>query len=120
MSIEIRQDEPGKNVADFMRAGHEVFRGDPAWVAPLDMLFKEKLTPAKDPFYKHAEVALFTAWKDGKLVGRVSASVDRSWLDLYKDDTGHFGYFDTIDDEAVARALLERAEAWLLGKGMKR
>ena len=28
--------------------------------------------------------------------------------------------FDTIDDEDVARALIERAEAWLKGKGMKR
>jgi hypothetical protein len=46
--------------------------------------------------------------------------VDRAWLSLWKDQTGHFGYFDTVDDEEVARALLERAEAWLRDKGMKR
>ena len=120
MTIEIRQHEPGKDVRDFIRAGFTVFADDPMWVAPLNMVIEEKLNPAKDPFYKHAEVALFTAWKDGQLVGRVSATVDRSWLGVWNDDTGHFGYFDTIDDENVARALLDRAEKWLREKGMKR
>ena len=120
MSIEIRQHVPGKDTGAFIEAAFEVFRGDKAWIAPLHMMVKERLDPKKDPCHEHIEVALFTAWKDGKLVGRVSASVDRGWLDLWKDSTGHFGYFDTIDDEEVARALLDRAEQWLLAKGMKR
>jgi hypothetical protein len=120
MSIEVREHELGKDTADFIRAGFEVFRGDPAWIPPLDMLMKERLDPKKDPVHHHADVALFTAWKDGVLVGRTSATVDRAWLEQWKDETGHFGYFDTIDDEDVARALLDRAEAWLRAKGMKR
>lgn len=120
MAIEVRQHEPGKDTGDFVRAAFEVYRGDPAWVPPLDMVIKERLDPKKDPVHAHAEVALFTAWKNGRLVGRTSATVDRAWLDTWKDDTGHFGYFDTIDDEDVARALLERAEGWLKQKGMKR
>jgi hypothetical protein len=120
MSIEIRQHGPGKDTGDFIQAGIEVFRGDPAWVPPLGMMIKERLDPKKDPCHEHMDVALFTAWKDGALVGRVSATVDRAWLDQWKDGTGHFGYFDTVDDEAVARALLDRAEEWLRGKGMTR
>ncbi len=120
MTVEIRQHAPGADTRDFIQAGFEVFRGDPAWVAPLGMMIKERLDPKKDPSHKHMDVALFTAWKNGAVVGRVSASVDHAWLDLWKDETGHFGYFDTIDDEEVARALLSRAEAWLRGKGMKR
>lgn len=120
MTVEIRRHEPGKDIKDFMRAGHEVFRDDPSWIAPLDMILGDRLTPSKDPFHKHAEVALFTAWKDGKLVGRTSATVDKAWLDTWKDQTGHFGYFDTIDDVEVARALIGAAEEWLRSKGMKR
>ena len=52
--------------------------------------------------------------------GRLSATVDRSWLETWKDDTGHFGYFDTIDDVEVAGALLGKAESWLRARGMKR
>jgi hypothetical protein len=120
MPIEIRRHQPGKDVEDFIRAGHEVFRGDPAWVPPLHMMIGDRLDPKKEPFYRHAEVALFTAWKDGKLVGRTSATVDRTWLETWKDDTGHFGFFDTTDDVEVARALVKEAEGWLRGRGMKR
>jgi hypothetical protein len=97
-----------------------VFRDDPAWVPPLDMMIRDRLDPKKDPVHRHADVALFTAWNGGRLVGRTSATVDRAWLDTWKDDTGHFGYFDTLDDVDVARALLGEAEAWLRERGMKR
>jgi hypothetical protein len=120
MAIEIRKHEPGVDTGDFIRAGFEVYRGDPAWVPPLDFVIKERLDPRKDPVHRHADVALFTAWKDGHLVGRTSATIDRAWLDTWKDQTGHFGYFDTIDDLDVARALLEKAEEWLGKRGMKR
>jgi hypothetical protein len=120
MTVEVRRHEPGRDTADFIRAGVEVFRGDPAWVAPLHMMIGDRLDPKKEPFHRHAEVALFTARKDGRLVGRVSATVDRSWLDTWKDDTGHFGFFDTIDDVEVARVLVDAAETWLRERGMKR
>jgi hypothetical protein len=120
MTVEIRRHAPGSDTSDFVRAGAEVFRDDPAWIAPLQMMIGDRLDPKKEPFHQHAEVMLFTAWKDGRLVGRTSATVDRAWLDTWKDDTGHFGYFDTIDDVEVARALLGEAEAWLKQRGMKR
>ena len=120
MPIEIREHEPGKDLDDFVRAADVVFEGDPAWVPPLDFEIKERLSPAKNPFFKRGEATLFTAWKDGRLVGRCSASIDRQHLGLWKDDTGFFGFFDTIDDAEVARALIERAEDWLRQKGMKR
>jgi hypothetical protein len=120
MAVEIREHVPGGDTSDFKQVAFEVFQGDPAWVAPLHMVMSEKLDPKKDPFYSHAEVALFTARRDGKLVGRVSATVDQSWLAQYRDETGHIGYFDTIDDVEVARALLDRAEGWLRERKMKR
>jgi hypothetical protein len=120
MGIEIRQHTPGRDVKDFIRAGHEVFRFDPAWVPPLNFEIKERLSPKHNPFFKRGEVALFTAWKNGQLVGRTSATIDREHLRLWKDDTGFFGFFDTIDDQEVATELLRAAETWLKDKGMKR
>jgi len=120
MAIEIRGHQPGKDVADFIRAGAVVFADDPAWVPPLHLMIADRLNPKKEPFYAHAEVALFTAWKDGVLVGRASATVDQGWLAQYNDATGHFGYFDTVNDVEVAQALLRRAEEFLRERGMKR
>jgi hypothetical protein len=46
--------------------------------------------------------------------------VRASRLATWNDETGHFGYFDTVDDIEVATALLRSAEEWLRSRGMKR
>lgn len=120
MTVTIKEHVPGGDVGDFLRAASVVFEGDPHWVRPLDFDIKQRLDPKKNPFFKRAEAVYLTAWKDGKLAGRCSASVDRAYLDLWKNDTGFFGFFDTIDDDAVGRALVDRAAEWLRAKGMKR
>jgi len=119
MTIEIRQHTPGDDIDDFIQAGRVVFRDDPAWVAPLNMDIRDRLTPAKNPFFQHGEVALFTAWRGGRLVGRCSTSIDQEHLALHQDDTGFFGFFDTVDDDEVGAVLLDHARAWLRRRGMK-
>jgi hypothetical protein len=120
MSVEIRQHTPGRDVDDFIRAAHVVFAGDPSWVPPLELMIREQLDPKKNPFFEHGEGMLFTAWKDGKLAGRISAQLDQEHLKRYGDATGFFGFFDTVDDREVAQALLDAAAAWLKEHGLTR
>jgi hypothetical protein len=120
MAIEIREHVPGQDLSDFLRAARIVFEGDPNWVPPLEFDIKQRLTPGKNPFFHRGELALFTAWKDGRLAGRISAQLDHEHLRRYEDRTGFFGFFDTIDDEEVGRALVDAAEKWLVRRGMKR
>ncbi len=119
-NVEVRQLPLGGRIDDFLNVVDYIYRDDPAFVRPLDMDLKDRLNPRKNPFFEHGEGALFCAYRNGWPVGRCSVSVDREHLGRYQDDTGFFGFFDTIDDESVARALLARAEGWLRGKGMKR
>lgn len=84
----------------------------------------ELVDPDKNPFFGHARVQLFIAARGGKPVGRISAHIDELALAMpaeqgFGPGTGFFGYFDA-EDEAVARALLAAAEAWLAGEGMVR
>lgn len=120
MSVEIRKHELGKDVSDFIRAAHVVHAGDPCFVPPLDFMIREQLNPKKNPFFEHATGVLFTAWKDGKLAGRVSAQIDQEHLKRYNDLTGFFGFFDTVEDAGVAQALIDAAAQWLREQGMKR
>src|ERR1700691_2457504 len=113
MPVSIRQHIPGENPGAFIRAGHEVFQGDPTWVPPLHFELRERLHPKKNPFFARAEVALFTAWRGGRVVGRCSAQIDREHLRLWKDDTGFFGFFDTIDDPSVGKELIAAASSWV-------
>ena len=118
--VEIRQIPMGGPIGDFLDVVDYIYRGDPAYVRPLDMELKDRLNPKKNPFFEHGEGAIFCAYRNGYPVGRCTASIDREHLDRYGDGVGFFGFLDTVDDEEVARELLARAESWLRGKGMKR
>ncbi|MGF1466585.1 MAG: hypothetical protein ACFCGT_10655 [Sandaracinaceae bacterium] len=120
MAVEIREHVPGEDLDAFVRAAHVVFASDPAWVPPLELELRARLTPAKNPFFRRGEVSLFTAWRDGRLLGRVSAQLDHEHLRRYRDRTGFFGFFATVDDVEVGEALLDAARAWLRRRGMRR
>jgi len=76
------------------------------------------LSPSQNPFFRRGEVTLFTAWQGQRLVGRCSAQIDREHLRVHNDAAGFFGFFDTIDDREVAKALLDAAAAWLRPRGV--
>jgi hypothetical protein len=117
--IEIRQTRAGGRVRDFLGVVDSIYAGDPNYVRELDFDVKERLDPKKNPFFEHGEATLFTAYRAGRCVGRVSASIDREHLERHKDGAGFFGFFDTVEDQEVATALLRAAEDWLRGRGMK-
>jgi hypothetical protein len=118
-AIEVRQVPPGGNLKDFLDVVTTIYEGDPAFTRPLDQDLKDRLSPKKNPFFDHGEASVFTAHKRGACVGRITASIDREHLERYRDETGFFGFLDTIDDEEVSGALLAKAEEWLRVRGMK-
>jgi hypothetical protein len=118
--VDIRQIPMGGPIDDFLNVVDYIYKSDGAYIRPLDMELKDRLNPKKNPFFEHGEGAIFCAYRNGWVVGRCTASIDREHLDRYGDSVGFFGFLDTVDDEEVARALLARAESWLRGKGMKR
>lgn len=75
------------------------------------------LTP-KHPYHHRAEVTHFLAWLDGKLVGRISAAINRPFNDYYKTRTGFFGFWDVMDNYEVAAVLLDHARDWVKDRGM--
>src|SRR5262245_21125556 len=85
--------------------------GDPHWVPPLRMSEHDRLNPARNPFFDHADVALFLAWRDGAVVGRIAAIDDRLHRDTHGDNIAMFGFFEAADRPA-AQALFATAEAW--------
>jgi hypothetical protein len=118
-TIEVRHVPPGGSLKDFLDVVTLVYKGDPAFTRPLDEDLKDRLNPKKNPFFEHGEGAVFTAHRNGKCVGRITASIDREHLERYRDETGFFGFLDTIDAADVSSALLAKAEEWLRARGMK-
>ncbi len=106
-----------KTKHDFLLTAHVVHAGDPNWVAPLFLERDEHLDPRKNPYFEHAEVQLFVAYRDAKPVGRISAQNDRLRLETLKDNMGMFGFLDAVDEPEVFAALIKSAGDWLRAKG---
>jgi hypothetical protein len=102
----------------FIRLPYRLHQGDPNWIPPLLLERKESLSPKLNPFFDHADVRFFLAWQGERLVGRISAQVDRSALELHRNATGNFGLLAAENDPALVRALLGAAEEWLKGQGI--
>ena len=97
-----------------------IYRDDPNWVPPLIGSTKKMLQPGKHPFHDHSEVALFLARREGEIVGRIAAIVNRRHNEVHQEKTGFFGFFESVDDPLVAGALLDRAARWTGERGMER
>ncbi len=119
--IRIEQVEPGsKGVDRFIALPYRLHEGDPNWVPPLYMERQETLSPKLNPYFQHAEVMYFLALRGDRVVGRISAQIDRAGLEIRKDATGHFGLLAAEDDQAVVDALFAAAADWLRARGMVR
>jgi len=105
---------------DWLSVPHTVFANDPYWVAPLRLSEKERVSPRHNPFFKFGDATFFIAYRNGTPVGRISAQVNRLHLEQHGDSTGHFGFFDCIDDPLIAQALVAAASSWLRARGLKK
>jgi len=117
-NIEIR---PVLNKADrktFVKLLWDIYKDDPNWIPPLIMERMDAIDENKNPYFQHAEVKFWIAYKDGKPVGRISAQIDELVPEYHGVMTGHYGFFDCIDDQQVADALFDTACAWLKENGM--
>jgi len=103
----------------FIELAYRLNLSDPNWIPPLKDEVNGLITPGKNPWFEHGEAQYFLALRDGEVVGRISAQVDRLVLEHMGAGLGQWGMFEA-EDEAVAMALLRAAEAWLRGKGMTR
>ena len=116
--IEVRPVRGRRDMAAFINLPWRLYAHDPAWVPPLKPEVKAHLDRARNPFFEHAEAELFLAWRSGRVVGRISAQIDRSHNERFNEKTGFFGFFEAEDDVTVATALFDKAGAWLKARGM--
>jgi len=108
-----------KSLKKFVDFPFQLYAGHPYWVPPLKKERHNFLNPKKNPFFKDAEVQLFLAVQNSKTVGRISAHVNHRHNKRYQEKTGHFGFFDCVEDKNVAELLLQTAETWLKEKNME-
>ncbi|MFH1086817.1 MAG: hypothetical protein V1772_13775 [Chloroflexota bacterium] len=106
------------DVRRFVRFPFALYRGSPYWVPPLLADARQILDEDHHPYYQHSAAAFFLAERDGEVVGRIAAMDNRPYNAHYRSKVASFGYLETINDEAVARALFDACAAWAAARGL--
>lgn len=102
----------------FLELPYRLHKGDPNFVPPLYMERRDFLDPEKNPFFEHAEVLLFLAKQENRVVGRMAVVEDRNYNAFHDEKVGWFGMYEAEDDEEIASALFAEAKAWVRSRGL--
>jgi GNAT superfamily N-acetyltransferase len=109
-----------RELDEFIKLPWRLYRNEPNWVPPLLLDRKRFFDRKRNPFFAHAEVEFFLAWREGQPVGRITAHIDRHFNEFQHHDWGMFGFFECENDPEAAQALLSTAEEWLRARGRDR
>jgi GNAT superfamily N-acetyltransferase len=108
-----------KQLAAFIDFPHELYADDPNYVPELHIAQRDILTPGKHPFHEHSTLQCFLALdENNKVKGRIAAILNNNHNAFNHTNDGFFGFFDCINDDAVAKALFSEAAKWLKEKGV--
>ena len=118
--VTIRPVRGRRQLKEFVKVPFRVHREHPQWVAPLIFERMQFLDRRKNPWFEHGEAEFLIAEREGEPVGRISAHLDRRWDEFQGGSDAMFGFFETVEDAGVARALLEAAAEWAAARGRER
>ena len=105
-------------LAEFVEFPWTVHRADRMWIPPLREQVFHELSGAC-AFARYGRMQLYLCEADGQVAGRIAALVNPRLVDRDGRLIGQLGYFESIDDPAVASALIETGLTWLRAQGVR-
>jgi hypothetical protein len=117
LEIEVK---PARSSADrqrFLDFPYNLYRGNAHWVPPLRMAQRDILNTSRHPFYKTSDVEMFLARRNGRVVGRIMAILNRAHNEFHNEHAGFFGFFEVENDRPAAASLLDAARDWVRSRG---
>jgi GNAT superfamily N-acetyltransferase len=96
----------------FLTFPWQVYKNDPLWVPPLLPERAKRLDPKQNGFFKNGYADFFIAWKAGRPAGTICCAEDLAATKFKGYGECVFGFFECVEDYAVAEALFSKAEQW--------
>ncbi len=106
--LSIYEVQSKKDYKDFVKFQLQLYKGNPFFVPPIIADEVANFDKTKNPVFEIAKARFFLAKKDGKIVGRIAAIINTYETEKQQIKKMRFGWYDTIDDIAVSRMLLEK------------
>lgn len=104
----------------FHQVPQHIYRNDPNWISPIESDVEAVFSPDSNKAYINGESKRWVLLDDKQQpVGRIAAFIDHERNKTQPYPLGGIGFFECIEREEYARALLEKAEAYLSERGIK-
>ena len=117
--IELRPVKTARERQLFLTFPWRIYRDDPLWVPPLLPERRKAIDPRRGPFFQRGEAEIFIAWRDGQPVGTICAAEDKVTNQQRGLQDCMVGFFECVDDFAVAEAMFQHAALWAQSRGLE-
>ena len=118
ISIKLVDKKNKQELKTFIRFNYELYKNNPYSVPDLYQDMLNTFNPKINAAFEFCEADYFLAYKDGKLVGRVAAFINKKANETWEKNEVRFGLIDFVDDLEVSKALLDTVEKWGKERGM--
>jgi GNAT superfamily N-acetyltransferase len=102
----------------FTQLSWDLHGNDRHWIPPLRDNLAELVGFRPHPFQEYAVLRPFLATRDGRVVGRIVAIVNRAHNERYREARGFLGFYECRRDAEASRELFRVAASWLMEQGM--
>ena len=100
-----------RDLSRFFDVADALYASDPRFVAPIRSDVA-RVFQDENPFFRHGEMQLFLARRNGRDVGRIAAILDRHHNEFHGEKAAFFGFFESENDPEVAAKLVEAVSLW--------
>jgi hypothetical protein len=115
--IEVKSRE---HIREFLQLPVRLYKNEPHWIRPLDSDVEKVFDPKKNKMFLNGECTRWILQRNGETIGRVAAFIDHKSANKGNDQpTGGMGFFDCVNDQQAAFALLDQCKDWLQKRGME-
>lgn len=104
-------------VREFLEVPLSIYQGDKNFIRPLDQDIEQVFDPQKNKYFRHGVCKRWILKDNGKTIGRIAAFVNNR--QNYEIPVGGMGFFECINNQEAANALLDQAKSYLESQGMQ-
>jgi hypothetical protein len=98
----------------FLEVPEVIYQNNPFWIGPLHSDIQNIFDPNFNPYYKHGTTRRWIVVNQHQdVLGRIAAFIDFTRMYESGKKIGCIGFFECVEDEEVAKCLLDVAMKWL-------
>jgi GNAT superfamily N-acetyltransferase len=116
--VEIRQATTKKDIKKYIRFPDKLYKGVRNYVPDLKSDEYSMYFPETNFAFEYCDAKFFLAYRDGEIVGRIGAIVNRRANELWNQKQIRITRVDFIDDMEVSGALFAAVEGWAKELGL--